>query len=338
MIKTIDEYRSRDAINYSLLSALNDDPRKAKLMLDGISKMPTLGQIEGSVLDTLCFDRGNFYEQFVVMTKDAPKDKLLDIANECIKVGSLDPEFVLSCARRFGYQPKWKDETIKTKVPDLITEYVNTYLSAGDKTVISETTYKTFAYACEVLQTHPFTSKYFKERKTDKLEVKFQVPIYWREDVGEFKNVEYKGLIDILIINHSGKWIRVVDLKKNSKGDGENAIYNWKYYLQGAMYTRGVQECGNYKGYTVQMPVYIFCNTQDFSRPKLYSIHSDTLLAATQGGYYLSNNEYKKGYHELTRELLWHQENNKWDYSMEEYLNDGVKSTNKLTITNPYKE
>ena len=341
MTDKITQYRENKAINYSLLSSLKQDPRLAKLSIDGIEKKATKGMIEGSVLDTLCFENSTFFNKFDVI-KDNISEKLLPIAQACIDAESVNPDFIVQECKRAKYQPKWSIDALKTNVIPKIEPYIKAVLAAKDKTIIDEVTYTTYRYATEILQTHPFTAKYFTEKNIDGIEVKFQVPVYWTErivakDLTFDKAIDFKGLIDIQVIDHNTKCILNIDLKKNAKGNGENSFYYWGYYLQASMYYVGTLYNAP-QGYTVLNPVYIYSNAEDFSRPRLYKIGDETLKVGKIGGWDKSTSEYKKGYYDLVQELYWHITNNRWEYSREEYENDGLKITDNFTTINPFNK
>jgi len=75
---------------------------------------------------------------------------------------------------------------------------------------------------------------------------------------------------------------------------------------------------------------------EDFSRPRLYAVGNDTLKVGKIGGWEKTGSEYIKGYYDLVRDLHWHIDNDKWDYTKDEYLNNGMKITDKLTTINPF--
>jgi len=339
MINKIEQYRESKAVNYSLLSSLQKDPRQAKQMLNGIERKVSKGQIEGSVLDTLCFERSTFFDKFDII-KTSISDKLIPIAQACIDAESLDEDFIVQECRKEGYQPRWSDDAVKKNVVPKIKPYYNAALASKYKIIIDESMYTTFSYAAEILQTHPFTSKFFKEQNINGVEVKFQVPVYWTEriiskDLTFNKEVDFKGLIDIQVIDHHTKEILNIDLKKNRKGDGEDSFYYWNYFLQASMYYNGaLYNAPN--GYTVLNSLYIYSNMEDFSRPRLYGVGNDTLQAGKTGGWKKTGSEYIKGYHDLVYDLYWHMDNDRWDYTKEEYLNNGIKITDKLTTANPF--
>lgn len=345
-MEIFESYVKKEAVNYSLLSSLEKHPLEAKNYLDGVKQDFSKGRKEGDILDLKIFSPDEFNKQYVVTDIKTPENKLLLIVNDLLETQDVE-EFseitekdLINTAAVYNYNSKWLEETMVKNLTRDLKDYFDFKKQYIDKKIITTEEHLFYSNAVDVLKTHPFTSKYFEEGQHDGYEVQFQSPIYWTEELPfEGKNipVKFKGLRDIVFIDHVNKTIRPLDLKKDSMGKSAKYTFSvWNYLLQAAMYYVGtrqeVRTFSDYAGYTVLRPIYIFFHTNRSSRPSLLEVSEESLTAKIFGGFYKNNPDARvKGYRELATELLWHIKHQKWDYPKEIYENDGVELYNNVT-------
>ena len=334
------QYRESDRLNYSLLSDLAKDPRKAYYYLnrEEDESSPSQALQDGTLLDKLAFSGEDIWDHYVIEDLTVPSEKLMPIAQQAIEHKSLDPDFILKVTRECGYQPKWTDDTVKKNVVRDIKEYVNAFFEADGKIIISTEKYARFKEAVDYLKTNQFTAPYFNLGIEDGYEVRFQVPIFWEEQSLKDPNVihTFKGLRDILFIDHNKKTKTPVDLKRNSLPSFERVFYGeYKYYIQASMYYHGTMMSTDEDGledYNTERTIYVVSNTSDISRPRLYQPTTRDLMVGRSGGVFVANPTRRvKGYLELADELEWHIRNHEWDYTYEEVMNAGIQTLNALT-------
>jgi hypothetical protein len=75
------------------------------------------------------------------------------------------------------------------------------------------------------------------------------------------------------------------------------------------------------RGYRVEPPKFIVCDSINYYAPLVYTL-SDKDLENAYNGFTYKNREYK-GVEKLIIELKWALENNTWNISMDNKLNGG---------------
>jgi hypothetical protein len=202
--------------------------------------------------------------------------------------------------------------------------YFNDLLAGEGKTVITPQQFSQIQVAKETLLTHPFTAKYFQDNQRYK--VYYQVPIYF-----EYEGTKCKGLLDLLVIDLEKRTAHPIDIKTTNY-QIDNWISNFwslRYDFQAAFYTEGLF-IGNYKN------VFDFDYVSDFKfivvhqtkpeNPLVFKANKEIIQFGKYGGKMISK-EYE-GFHQAIKRLKWHTENDLWQYKMEDYLNNGVRSIN----------
>jgi hypothetical protein len=122
------------------------------------------------------------------------------------------PKEIVNAARAFGYQPKWKDDTVATKIITEGTEYFNKLASPGvivDKALADKITAICFA----IQKQHPLLvdDVSFELENGKDWKILREAPFTWREG-----DIDYKILIDRLEVNDKTKQIRFTDYKTTS--------------------------------------------------------------------------------------------------------------------------
>ena len=327
---TEQEYRQHPALNYSLLAALDKDPKSTQE-----EREISYDQIEGKVLDKTLFDKDNFFDEFYILDESKLiEDKPLEIANALFEeLRGVDPgkNMVVSLARRFDYYNNYKDEEkLYNKVWNTIKQYYQALAEAGNRYIITHETYQWALIAVEELKAHEFTRDLIYTNDPD-ITITFQKPLFWKRDRKEAH--ELKGLLDIEVRNDKEKWVRMVDLKKAGRKSFESDFYSYRYYIQEGMYKDGLVI--NYPKYKVLPSAFVVSYRKDPKRPDVFYISKSQHVIHKYGGYF-PNGKFVKGYLQLADEFKWHTEKDLWDYSKETYFNRG-KHLEKLTENDPTK-
>lgn len=144
----------------------------------------------------------------------------------------------------------------------------------------------------------------------------------------EYRKQNVKCLLDMLIINHKDKIITPIDLKTGSPGieDFKQNFFNYKYYLQGAIYNKAAEEYNkkHFNGkYKIEEFKFLYLCRYDISNPLIYRMSSKWNKAGLEGFKTLGGWKYR-GINQLMDELLWHKENKKFNHSREIYENSEV--------------
>jgi hypothetical protein len=137
----------------------------------------------------------------------------------------------------------------------------------------------------------------------------------------------FKSMMDKVIVDHKEKRVQVYDLKCTWSVENfleEYYLYRRAYiqaylYYWAAIYlTKTIEE---FEGYTAFPPQFIVCDSTGYYNPLIYTLTFDDISDA-YSGFTHKNREYV-GVGELIEDLKWALENNVWNISRKNYMNDG---------------
>ena len=150
----------------------------------------------------------------------------------------------------------------------------------------------------------------------------YQFPVYFK-----LKGFIFRGILDIIRINHTDKTVRMVDLKTGQE-TAENfmkSFLKWRYDLQEAVYTAAFdsicEELG-LENYTL-LPFEFLYISRFEKIPLIYKVSEKWHKASKQGFTTLGGWKYK-GLFELIEEIKWHWDNKVFDKSRKLYESNGV--------------
>jgi len=340
---TNENYRDYKAINQSSLKALAIHPEE---FLNAEDKDWSDGLEFGDVIDKLLFTPDEFEEDYFVTNMDnLPSDNIkaaIEHVVENTKEGvNVSEEDVLKACETIGYGQSWKPSTLLRKIAEGGGfAYGGQLLKSRGKRVLSMENHMKMMMAVKVLKEHPFTSEYVWKDLPDHIERFTQFPVLARNSKYD---VFYKGLLDLMLVNHETKIIYPWDLKTTGTNPlrFQGTFLKYRYDLQAALYTYILQmitegAVGNYPfdrmnfpfdptGYTVANFGFIVVGNNDVHNPVRYKCTDADINGGLMGGKTDLGYEYK-GVMELTEELIWHQKEDKWNYPKEVYDNDGELS------------
>ena len=309
---TRENYREYDAINYSTLSALNTHPKQVK------EKKYSEGIRYGSMLDTLCFDGEDiFHNEYYVSTldnKDIPSDNIKAV----IHGSDLSDEGILQTAKKINYGQSWNSETILNKVKVGGEKYISFLEESKGKDIISLEMFADLSRAVELLKTSPNTSKFFQDAD-------FQRPLTTDLLIEGDIKASFKCLCDIYAEDNYE--IIVADLKFTSgslKAFRDYAFLKWRYDLQASIYS-------TIPGNITKKPVSFYNLVYSGSDNAVFAfkVDNETLYCGANGGVTNRGKRYK-GYKELAKEYIWHQQHDIWSLPYEFCVNSEL-------IINPYE-
>lgn len=134
-------------------------------------------------------------------------------------------------------------------------------------------------------------------------------------------------MFDKVIVDHQEKTIQVYDLKCTWSVENfleEYYLYR-RAYIQAYLYYWATKQhfaelCA--QGYLVEEPKFIVCDSTNYYNPLIYTLDASDLDKAEKGFTY-KNREYK-GVKTIIEDLKWAMENNVWNISRENSLNNGL--------------
>jgi hypothetical protein len=139
---------------------------------------------------------------------------------------------------------------------------------------------------------------------------------------------QFKSMMDKMVVDHNEKTIQVYDLKCTWSVENfleEYYLYR-RAYIQAYLYYWAAFHFQNtneeLKQYQVMPPKFIVCDSTNYYNPLIYKLSYDDLDNA-YSGFTHKNREYK-GVASLIADLKWAIENNVWNISRENSINNGV--------------
>lgn len=201
--------------------------------------------------------------------------------------------------------------------------YYDELVAAEGKTVISSTQYNVIQVIKRSLLENPYTSKFLKN--SDRYLIHFQVSVNFVH-----KDENCKGLLDVLCYDRLENKLYPIDIK--TTGTSINfwafTFFKHRYDFQAAFYTEGLYQTDLREfceGNTPElMPFRFIVESQKFpGNPLIYQVSPEVLSIGKNGGEY-EGRKYE-GFSSAIERLQWHRANDKWDYKMEDYLNEGVR-------------
>lgn len=141
-------------------------------------------------------------------------------------------------------------------------------------------------------------------------------------------NHEFKSMMDKVIVDHQEKTVQVYDLKCTWSVENfleEYYLYR-RAYIQAYLYFYAATHFRNSNeemtDYRVLPPRFIVCDSTNYYNPLIYTLEY-TDLDDAYNGFTHKNREYV-GVKEIIEDLKWALENNTWNISRENSINNGL--------------
>lgn len=248
---------------------------------------------------------------FALLPHPCPTDKLEELVLETattLKIGG----------------STWKPEKIKSSLEEAHVFQIIKELSAAyhtNREVIGKNDLRLAQECAMAVENDPIVSQWFKQQPDEELH--FQHILHWR-----YRDVECKGLPDVIRINHKNKLIRPGDLKtteyKNiSAFATADNFERYRLDLQADFYTIGLMEDPYIKdllsqGYKIDNEFTFLVVSKTSLMTAQVSYIRDTSLDNLEEGM-LYNGKRLKGVRQLIEDYKFHTETNQWDHPAEFY-------------------
>jgi hypothetical protein len=139
----------------------------------------------------------------------------------------------------------------------------------------------------------------------------------------------FKSMMDKVIVDHDQRTIQVYDLKCVWAVEGfyeEYYLYR-RAYIQAYLYYQAIMSLtinqnSDLYGYKVEFPKFIVCDSTNYYNPLVYTLSGEDLLDAYEG-FEHKGRKYP-GVGQLIKDLEWAVENDVWNISRQNYINNGV--------------
>ena len=338
--------------DYQTISALNQSTLK-QILISPLAyikaKEKQLARVEseeqhfvfGSMVDIMLTEpKENFDKKYLVVPDDIG---VTDVIGRIIK-GVYDDDFgeileektledyreqILQHCNYEQYQSRWKDETRINKIIEQGSKYVDILKESGTRIIITESEYAKAVNCVMALRNDKYTSKYCQKKSNDpNIEIINKYIIEFR-----YHDLDFKGELDRVIIDHKNKTITPIDFKTTSKSvlNFEKDFWYYRYDFQAAVYTWGLSSDSNERfqklyedGYRFKAFLYIVVETYLNNPPMVFRIRKSAIDIGLFGG----EREGKKyqGFIDAIKRYKYANKNNAWEYPMEYYQNEGMNN------------
>lgn len=239
-------YRADPALSYSTLARFE---REGFNRLDHLyDKISSQSLLEGSMVD--CLITGSideFNELYCIADMPSIGDKEQQVADALFAVygttcecfSYIPSDAVLAAINEAEWQKNWRDETRVRVLSERIAMYYNIKVQAAGKTVVDRKTYDRVIAMVQALKTSPATQGYF----ADNDELSPVRRYYQLKFKARFKDVNYRCMADLIIVDYEEKKITPIDLKTSGshEWDFQHSFENWCYMIQARLYWRTIK-------------------------------------------------------------------------------------------------
>lgn len=256
---TEEEYRADPAYSFSTIAKFHREGFNAIHRLFDKVESPSL--LFGGVVDTLVTDYEEFYNRYAVLDIPELSESLDAIARrlaveypDYTNINFIPEEELARIGEELGYYKtdKYKSFRVK-KIKEECAQLYNILNSTKDKTVITSKLFAD-ANACrDALLADEDTSRFLVSSPfNDDIEIFFQLKFK-----GVFENINLRGMMDIVIVDHKNKKIIPADLKTSYKSETDfpKSFIEWCYPMQANLYTyliqQNIDKSEKYKDYTI---------------------------------------------------------------------------------------
>jgi hypothetical protein len=325
------QFKLSETIEYLKLSysRLSDFDRNGPRALVKSSFVDNEGVRIGSLVDDLLLEPETIDDKYLQFDGNKPTatlGKLVDIIlNWHSKIPS-EKELV-EIATINGFWKRQKTDTIINNIvkdPDFY-PYLKAMFASKDKTLVTSKDLDIAEDIVNVLLTHTHSKDIFNNNLDNRYQFKFEI---------EYNKLTFRGLLDILQIDHKKKEIQAIDLKTgaNKALEFQSSFIKWRYYLQAAIYNIALQELvktnPELKEYKILPFKFLYISRYE-RLPVIYIMTPHWHQSALEG-FKTSFGKSYRGLHELIEEVKWHLDNKIFDLPRKVYENNGMIDLNEI--------
>lgn len=313
-------------LSFSRVSGFDQD---GPITLMHRRKVDNKGAEMGGIIDKLAFEPNAFKDTYYIFkasvptgmaktladiilanyTEIPPRKKVYEIAKNANLWSSIVKEDVFY--GKFDTKDFW--------------DYLKASIESSNKQLISQEDLDQAEMVVEVLKTHKYSKGIMSfpqehENKYAQVELEFR-----------YKQFNFLGIVDLVVVNHTNKTIQFIDLKTGGKPASQfmNSFIKYRYYLQAALYQEGskvfIEKYGlqDYK----LLPFQILYISRFERLPLVFEVSQMWIDGAIKG--FTTNGNYKhRGLDELVDLIDWHWTNKVFDLSKDIYEKDGLITLN----------
>lgn len=230
------EYRADPALSYSTLSRYE---REGFNNLDKLfERIESPSLVFGSCVDTLITgSEDEFNERFMVaQLENSPSDTLVLITkklfdtwkNGFTDIRDIPDDKLIQTIQDIPWNNHWLSKTRAKKIKEDCAAYYKLLYLSENKTIISTYTYQEILNTVDKLKSATSTRFYFEDNNVFDNSIE---RFYQLKFKATFNGVDYRCMMDEVIVFHDKKLIVPIDLKTSSKPEWDfyKSFTEWRY-------------------------------------------------------------------------------------------------------------
>lgn len=236
-----EEYRDIPALDYSLISRYtNSGFNGLETIFDKIES-PSL--TFGSLVDCLLTAPNEVDDKFFVSELSEPSEKVKKaveyLYNNTDKewLGEIDADTVLNALNMVEYQGNWKDDKRIITFLDKGKEWFRFLVVSSGKKIITREVFNKALNVIDAFKSSKATKFYF-EPNVEFADIQRFYQLKFKTTLEN--DIEYKGMMDEIVVDYYKKEITIVDFKTTSgkEWDFVKSFLKYNYHEQARLYTR----------------------------------------------------------------------------------------------------
>ena len=237
-------YRADAALSQSTLTKFERDGFSCINKLS--EKITTPALTFGSAVDSIITGgMEEFNSRFLVAELPVIEDSVKSIVTEAFNsykeqydhLSDIPADALIAITEELKYQPRWKPETRVRNIIEKGEELYNMMFLSDDKTILTTDQYEKIQACVKVLKESDATGNLFAEVSPFDSDIEKLYQLKFKNTYG---GVEYRGMLDLTIVDHANKIIYPYDLKTTGHPEYEffKSFLKWGYQCQARLYTR----------------------------------------------------------------------------------------------------
>jgi hypothetical protein len=337
--KTEAQYRAVQMDSSSSLKEFSQNRKKyykKYILNEKVEEEDNLAATMGRVVETMLLEPEEFDNRFhMSIVASAPTGLMLDFVEALYKhtAAATNEDGVLTRNFEEICKDAYVDSGFKIKLDAVLNKFMGSDAEVYYKeirevrskglTVVTTKDVDNATKIVEELKTNDFTAGIVNLVPSARYSIYNQLQI----EGYKVKGHEFKSMLDKVVVDHNEKTIRPYDLKCTWSVENfykEYYLYR-RAYIQGYLYYYAVKHhfADLLKdGYTPMYPAFIVCDSTNYTAPLVYQM-SDVNMTDANNGFEYKGSQYP-GVESLIEDLKWAIENDKWNISRENYINNGV--------------
>ena len=339
MIKTEAMYRAIQMDSSSSLKEFSVNRKKYHkkyILNERVEEEDSKASVTGRIVETLLLEPEEFDNRFYMsVCMNAPTGMMLDFVEALCKHTLAATDEDGNVSRTFEEMAKdaYVDSGYKIKFEAVISKfqgsdaeiYYNELRTVRSKglTVVTAEDVTNAEKVVNELKTNFVTADVVNLIPSARYDVSNQLQVEGYSVDGHL----FKSMMDKMIIDHNERTIQVYDLKCTWSVENfyeEYYLYR-RAYIQAYLYYKAAHSLtldGELFGYNVLYPKFIVCDSTNYMNPLIFTLNDEAMDDAYNG--FEHKGRTYPGVKQLIEDLKWAIENDTWNISRDNYLNNGL--------------